>query len=216
VTGWRRLLEEGIAELQIHATDAQIEALGELARLVDRWGTRINLTGHRGLTTIVRRLVLDAVALLAQLPELESLADLGSGAGFPGLPAAILRPSCRVTLVEARERRHHFQRATCRALGLANATLLRGRAEDLEASPHAGVIAQAVGPPSEVLPWMIRWAEVGALLILPGGREAPEVANSRVRLERIARYRVPCGGPERTLWLGRLTQSVFHVERKGS
>ena len=61
-----------------------------------------------------------------------------------GLPLAILHPRRRVTLVESRERRHHFQRAAVRELGLGNVEPQLGRAESLEARPHDAVVAQAM------------------------------------------------------------------------
>jgi 16S rRNA (guanine527-N7)-methyltransferase len=198
------LLDRGLAELGLPATAGQRGALLDLARLVDRWGARINLTGRRGLLEIVQGLLLDSAALVAQLPEVESLADLGSGAGFPGIPAAILRPRCRVTLIEARMKRHHFQRAASRALGLHNATPILGRAEDLEPSPHAAVVAQAIAQPGAALALMVPWVASGGIAILPGGADPPCATHTRVNLERMIRYRIPCGGPERTLWVGRV------------
>ena len=198
-------LELGLEEIGLAATAPQQLALLDLARLVDRWGARINLTGHRGLDTIIRRLVLESVALVARLPEVPSLADIGSGAGFPGLPTAILRPTCRVTLVESREKRHHFQRAACRALGLSNATPVRGRAEQIDPTPHAAVIAQAMARPGAALPLMLRWVEIEGRLFLPGGPDAPLVDDPRVRTEEVVRYRAPLGGPDRSLWVGRRT-----------
>jgi len=132
--GARSLLIEGIDELPLAADSNQLEALLELAQLLEQWSKRINLTGHRTAPEIVRKLILDAAALTAQLPEIASLADIGSGAGFPGFPVAILRADCRVTLVESRERRHHFQRQAIRQLGLENARAELGRAEALEPS----------------------------------------------------------------------------------
>jgi 16S rRNA (guanine527-N7)-methyltransferase len=203
VTHPEATLRLGLEEIGLAATPSQRQALLELARLVDRWGSRINLTGHRGVDTIVRRLVLDAAALVAVLPDLSSLADLGSGAGFPGLPAAILRPSSRITLVESREKRHHFQRAACRELELANATPVRGRAEQIEPTLHAAVIAQAMARPMLALGPMLRWVEVGGRLLLPGGSEAPILEDPRIVAEGVIRYRVPLGGAERSLWIGR-------------
>ena len=198
------LLERGVSELGLRLEGSQASQLLGLAELVERWGERISLTGHRGQVAILHRLVLDALALLEQLPAVPSLADLGSGAGFPGLPAAILRRACRVSLVESREKRHHFQRAACRALRIANATPLRGRAEELEHTPHAAVVAQAVARPAEAIALATRWAEAGGLILIPGAAEPPEVPEfGDVRAERVACYRVPCGGPARTLWIGR-------------
>jgi len=172
--------------------------------MLEKWSRRINLTAHRTLDAIVRRLLLEAAALVRHIPPVASLADIGSGAGFPGLPIAVLRPECAVTLVEAREKRHHFQRAVVRDLGLANANPKLGRAETLEPHPHAAVIAQALAPPSRALPWLLPWAEIGGLVLLPGSACPPEVPEDRrVSLEAIVHYRVPCGGPDRTLWIGR-------------
>ena len=119
--------------IEVAPSDSQIDELLALAALVERWGERINLTGHRGLEGILQGLVVESVALCGALPEVESLVDLGSGAGFPGLPIAILRPECHVRLVDSRRRRHHFQREATRALGLDNVDLVLGRAEEVQA-----------------------------------------------------------------------------------
>ena len=166
----------------------------------------MNLTGHRSLDAIVRRLVLEAAALAAVMPEVPSLADLGSGAGFPGLPIAVLRRDCQLTLVEARMRRHHFQRAAVRALGLRNTRLELGRAEQIEARTHAAVVAQAVARPERALPWMLPWVEPGGLLFLPGSSPPPDIPEiPGVSFEARLRYRTPCDGPVRSLWIGRRT-----------
>ena len=86
------------------------------------------------------------------------MVDLGSGAGFPGLPIALLHPERTVTLVESRERRHHFQRAAVRELGIANAVLRLGRAEVLFPEPSSLVMAQAMASPQQVVAWMLPWA----------------------------------------------------------
>jgi hypothetical protein len=66
------------------------------------------------------------------------------------------------------------------------------------------VIAQAVAEPSRALRWMLPWVEIGGLLVIPGGDREPAVeAHPGVRPDRVLHYRVPCGGPQRTLWLGR-------------
>lgn len=200
-----RLLAAGLDELGLRADAAQLDALLVLTEMLETWAARINLTGHRDPEAIVRHLHLGAAALAAQVPEISSLADLGSGAGFPGLPWAILRPDCRFTLVESRERRHHFQRAVIRTLGLANVRAVRGRAEELDPTPHAAVVAQAMARPGRALRWMLPWAQEGGLLLLPGSETPPQVPEiEEISDSELRRYRVPCGGPERTLWIGRV------------
>ena len=91
-------------------------------------------------------------------------------------------------------------------LGIANARPLLGRAEEITPSPHAIVIAQAAAPPETVVAWLRRWAEPGGLVVVPGGEHPPEVPEIEgVLFEGVDRYRVPCGGPARSLWLGRAT-----------
>ena len=196
------LLRQGLGELGLASSHAR--PLARLCQLLHVWAGRMSLTGHRTPEVIARRLVLDALALERKLPEAPSLVDLGSGAGFPGLPIAVVRPACRVTLVESRERRHHFQRAAIRELGLSTVEPLRGRAESLEPRPHAIAVAQGMAAPGQVAAWLLRWVEPGGLVAIPGGSApTPIAAPPGLDEGQVSTYRVPLGGPERTLWLAR-------------
>lgn len=200
----RELLESGFDELGLEATTQQLDALLLLSELLFRWSKRINLTGHQTVYEIVHHLVLDAVALAMHIPRVPSLADIGSGAGFPGLPIAILRPEMQVVLVESRERRHHFQREAIRAITLDNVQARHGRAEQLdEPAECSAAIAQAVSP-SNAQPLLLRWVPIGGLLLFPGSEQPPELPQDpMVFVEKCVRYRVPCGGPARTLQIAR-------------
>jgi 16S rRNA (guanine527-N7)-methyltransferase len=180
--------------------------------LVFAWSARINLTGHRDREGIARGLVLDALGLASLVPDpASSLVDLGSGAGFPGLPIALARPACRVTLVESRVRRHHFQRAVIRELAIANAEARLGRAEALDPAPHRVAVARAVGPLQDLVPWLVRWLEPGGLALVPirTGSEPP-LPPGIVTLG-LRSYRVP-GGRERRVWVGTRRQ-IHNPER---
>ncbi len=199
------ILAAGLAELGLG--EAALPGLVQLAELLAGWAPRLNLTAHRGAAAIAGRLLLDAVALGAQIPESPpaSLVDIGSGAGIPGLPLALIWPSCRITLIEARERRHHFQRTAIRALGLRNVDAKLGRAEELPPAPRAAVIAQAVAPPETVLEWMARWADATSWLVLPQSEDQPPFDPPPVVFHVETRsYRVPVSGTNRRVWLGRL------------
>lgn len=198
------LLAAGLTGLGRPASEALVADLERLAGLVVQWAPSANLTAHRDPEAVVRHLILDALALAQILPHAASLADLGSGAGFPGFPIALLDRERRVTLVESRERPHFFQRAVVRELGLSRVRTLRGRAEALPAEPHDGVLAQAVGPPRAVLELMRPWAAPGGWLAIPYSEELPELdPPDGVAAEDPRRYQVPLGGPRRSLWLGR-------------
>ena len=201
-----QLIERGLSSLRIEVTRTQVQQLLELAQLLDRWSGRMNLTGHRDRDAILRRLVLESAALCGALPITSSAVDLGSGAGFPGLPIAILRPRCSVTLVESRERRHHFQRTAIRALGLGNVEAMRARIED-RPRPHGLVTAQALATVDRALELMVPWADRGGWIALPG-TDARQRVIHHPDLEFVASraYRSPAGGPRRTVWLGRRLQ----------
>ena len=201
----RERIETGLEELGLDLAPEALDRLAELSELVADWGQRLNLTGHRGSGQIAHRLVLDALALLQPLPPFDSLVDLGSGAGFPGLPIAIARPQARVTLVEARERRHHFQRHAIRSLGLANVVALRGRMEDLEPRGADLVVAQAVASPEDLSASLVRWSSPGGHVAVPGGTLERSAAAEELGLlePRTLEYRVPLDGPRRTVWIAR-------------
>jgi 16S rRNA (guanine527-N7)-methyltransferase len=200
----RDLIERGLRELELAASAAQHDSLVKLSVMLAAWSQRMNLTAHRSLEEIVGRLVLGAAALSVQIPAVSSIADIGSGAGFPGLPLAILRPGCRVTLIEARRRRHHFQRAVVRELGLAQVVPRLGRSEELPPEPHAAVVAQALARPSTALAWMLPWAEPGGVLLIPGSRsESESPSHPEITHSQRVGYQIPCGGPEHSVWIGR-------------
>ena len=199
----RELLVSGFDELGVEVSDRQVDALFLLSQLLFRWSNAINLTGHRTVRDIVKRLVLDAAALAVHVPDVSSLADIGSGAGFPGLPIAVLRAETQVVLIESRERRHHFQCEAIRALGLENVQARLGRAEQLNGPECRAAIAQAVAP-SDALPLLLRWVGEDGFLLFPGSQQSPSLPeHPMVVSENCVEYRVPCGGPARTLRIAR-------------
>ncbi len=201
----QRIVTDGLVALGCRAAALEIERLERLARLLERWSERINLTGHRGARAIAERLLLEAAALSQALPPASRIVDIGSGAGIPGLPLAICRPEAEIWLVEARERRHHFQRAAIRELGLPNAHPLRGRAEDLEPVLADGVVSQAFARPSEALAPMRRWLGPNgwiALATTPDPASEPWSHPDLTPGEWLA-YAAPTG-PRRAVWVARL------------
>ena len=151
------LIERGLAELDIPKAVNQVSELTRLVLLLSEWASRISLTAHRDPIDMAGRLVLDAAALSKTLPELDtasSLADLGSGVGFPGLPIAILRPNLEVVLVESRLKRHHLQREARRQLGLLRVIPVLGRSDEVEPRLSDVVVAQAMTQPTRALELM--------------------------------------------------------------
>jgi 16S rRNA G527 N7-methylase RsmG len=113
-----------------HLTGEQIAALESHLTLLKRWNRTINLTGIKVRQEAVQKHVGESLFLAAHLPAGPMhICDLGSGGGFPGVPVAIARPECRVSLVESDIRKGVFLREASRSL--ANVSVLSQRFESL-------------------------------------------------------------------------------------
>lgn len=133
-------LRAAAAAVGASLTDAQVAALTRYRDLLLDWNTRVNLTAVRDPAAVERRHLIDAVGLLRAVSQAElaeaRLVDVGSGAGLPGIPLAILAPGLRVTLVEATGKKVDFQRAAIEALGLTHVEAIHGRSEELAHQPE--------------------------------------------------------------------------------
>jgi len=117
----------GIAEL----TDAQAEALESHYDLLVLWNRTLNLTAIRDLPGVIERHYCESLFLATHLPAGPlRIVDVGSGAGFPGLPVAVYRPDCMVTLIESHQRKAVFLKEAARCL--SNVRVLARRAEQVD------------------------------------------------------------------------------------
>ena len=202
------LVERCLENLGLPIDPEKVRQLTDLVSLLSHWAQRINLTGHRDPLEMTSRLVLDAVALSTALPELaelSSLADLGSGAGFPGLPIALMYPHLDVHLVDSRQKRNHFQREARRKLNLPRVHPILGRSDEVEKIACDVVIAQAMTQPERAFELMVPWAKPGGMVVLPAsdGTEEPRTPREIESLDERS-YVVPEVETRRLLWVARL------------
>ena len=122
------MLEAGLSELgQPLPTNASERLLAYL-ELLAKWNRTFNLTALRDPARMISHHVLDSLAVRPHLPP-GPLADIGSGAGLPGIPLAIAEPARHVTLNDANQKKTSFLRQAVIELGLRNAEVHQGRAE---------------------------------------------------------------------------------------
>jgi 16S rRNA (guanine527-N7)-methyltransferase len=142
-------LVDGLAGLGLALQPAQVEALLALvAELLD-WNTRVNLTAITDPTEAVDKHLLDSLAVLPYISGLQ-VADVGTGAGFPGLPLAIADLDRRYTLVESTGKKATFVRHVAAVLNLPNVDVVQGRSEALRPrKPFDSVTARALGSLAE-------------------------------------------------------------------
>lgn len=126
----RHRLTTGMALLGL-SIDQRAERLLDYLQLIERWNRVYNLTAIRDPVAMVDRHLLDCLAILAHLPP-GAIADLGAGAGLPGLIIAIWEPQRSVTLIESNGKKARFMRLVARELRLDRVEVLQQRAEAVQ------------------------------------------------------------------------------------
>ncbi|HUF71555.1 MAG TPA: 16S rRNA (guanine(527)-N(7))-methyltransferase RsmG [Gammaproteobacteria bacterium] len=160
------LTGEGVAaRLEAHQLAVGLEAATALARFLDRlehWNRVHNLTGLRDRNELIDRHLVESLALERFVAGARAC-DIGSGAGLPGIPLAVVLPDVVFTLIESRRKRASFLRHVKGALGLDNVEVVHARAETVTTGPFDTVLARAVAPPGEIL-------DLAEPLVAPTGR----------------------------------------------
>jgi 16S rRNA (guanine527-N7)-methyltransferase len=128
------LLESGLSRFGLSLDTGTIQAVAGYLSELERWRARINLTGKLSTADLAEH-TLESLLGAALIPDSAKVIDVGSGAGFPGMPIAIARADLHLTLVEPRSKKAAFLRHAARAVRLANVEVLEERSESL---PRAG------------------------------------------------------------------------------
>ena len=126
-------LRDSLDKLKIQYNDEQIEQFRSYYELLTEWNKKINLTAITGYEDVVRKHFIDSI-LICSLLDLNKdirIIDVGTGAGFPGIPIKILNPDCRIVLLDSLNKRVRFLETVVDELGLDNVECIHGRAEDV-------------------------------------------------------------------------------------
>ena len=196
-----RDLEAGLGAMGLDTALAQ--ELQAYLVLLDRWNRAYNLTAIRDPREMVAKHVLDSLAMQPFVCGLDTLADLGAGAGFPGIPLALACRGLRVTLVESNGKKARFLREAVRTLHLDNARVAESRIEALdEPGAYDAITARALA----TLPLILQLGghllkPGGCLLAMKGARPDDEIAAlpSGWRLQNVHALTVPGLAAERHL-----------------
>jgi 16S rRNA (guanine527-N7)-methyltransferase len=138
-------------QLDIDLTQAKYDTLVRYTQLLRDWNQRINLVSRRDTDRILPYHVIDSLAVQRLIPQGARVGDIGSGAGLPGIPLAIVRPDLQVLLVESSQKRSRFLEAAVAELVLANVEVLGERAESLPPLECDVVLSRLAGPLQDVV-----------------------------------------------------------------
>lgn len=195
------LLEQGCAELGVSLDAQQLSQFQLYLSELVAWNRKFNLTAITDSEEVQVKHFLDSLSslpLLAEevndeLPFLHSqrLVDVGTGAGFPGIPLKIAAPQLDLTLVDGTGKKVRFLEYLCQTLDLTQATVVQGRAEELgrRADYRAQfdiVTARAVAPLNTLVEYLLPWARIGGLVVVyKGGRASEEFIDARKAIQQL-------------------------------
>lgn len=211
---FERSLANGVAQLELAVPVDAVRRLGAHYELLVRWARRINLTTVTDPVDAAHRHALDSLLFAEALPEDDGseTVDVGSGAGFPGLVVALVRPQLRMVLLEPIRKRASFLRVAIAELKLSGAKVIEGKLQPTSGRvrpwPTDVVLSRATIPPLDLIERAAPVLRGGGRLIMSGGRGLPSTqviaaraAEAGLIHHRRRAYVLPDGAPR---WLDEL------------
>jgi 16S rRNA (guanine527-N7)-methyltransferase len=160
-------LQEGLAALGLNLSGAVHAKLMAYVALLKKWNRTYNLTAIRDEGAMITQHLLDSLSVLPVLQESalagRRWADVGSGAGLPGIPLAIVQPELDMSLIETVEKKSAFLRQARIELGLTNVTVVNARVEEMPGGTFDAVISRAFAELAD-------FVRLAGHLLAPGGR----------------------------------------------
>jgi 16S rRNA (guanine527-N7)-methyltransferase len=173
------ILEDPRLNLNTDTPSEQIVSqLSSYLELLVKWNRKINLTSEKTPSEILHRHIFDSLQYARVISPSDQIMDIGSGAGFPGIPLKIVYPHLVLTLVESQRKRCSFLEAVFSNLGLQDTRVINERAENVTPVPMVDVvILRAVSDIKSCLDLAVKFLEKGGKVVLKKGPEENMVAD---------------------------------------
>lgn len=181
-------LEIKAKQIEIELTKEQIEKYYNYMNLLLEWNEKINLTAIIEPREVILKHFVDSLTIAKYIKENEKLIDVGTGAGFPGIPLSIVKENTDIVLLDSLNKRINFLEEVKENLKLENITTIHGRAEEFgknknEREKYDIATSRAVAPLNILLEYLLPLVKVGGRAICMKGANIEEIENAKNALE---------------------------------
>lgn len=181
-------LENAAKQIEIELTKKQIEKFYNYMNLLLEWNEKINLTAIIEPREVISKHFVDSLTIAKYIKGNEKLIDVGTGAGFPGIPLSIVKENTDIVLLDSLNKRINFLEKIKQNLKLKNITTIHGRAEEFgknkkEREIYDIATSRAVAPLNILLEYLLPLVKVGGKAICMKGSNIEEIENAKNSLE---------------------------------
>lgn len=215
----KNLLQEGSTQLGAHIEENQIQQLLNYKDILLEWNQKMNLTAIEEEKEVIIKHFLDSISCVKinQLKGNGKIIDVGTGAGFPGIPLKVIFPQLKLTLLDSLNKRINFLKEVCLQLQLEEVEFIHGRAEDFgqnkqhrEAYDYA--VARAVAPLNILVEYCLPFVKVGGYFICQKGKALHEELQEAEKAIKILGGKV-ADKQDITLPFSDITHSILLIEK---
>ena len=198
--------------INVKLTEEQVEDFFKYMNLLLEWNEKINLTAITDVDDIILKHFIDSMTVLKYIEKDKSIIDVGTGAGFPGIPIAIMREDVKITLLDSLNKRINFLNEVCSELKINNIETIHGRAEEAGQNKQYRekydiAVSRAVANMTTLSEYLIPFVKVGGICICMKGSEIDhelEQAKFAIKelggkIEKVEKFNLPDSDIERNI-----------------
>lgn len=196
----RQKLQSGLKEMGLDLSGEQQDKLLAYVEMLKKWNKTYNLTALRDESQIISHHLLDSLTLPPYLEGAQTMLDVGSGGGQPGIPAAVCRPNLQITLLDANTKKTSFLQQAAIELELKNVRVVSGRVEAVQGLRADVITSRAFAELADFVNWTAHLLQDGGCwAAMKGVYPAAEIDRlpDSVCVERVDKIRVPQLNAER-------------------
>ena len=199
-------------KINVQLNDEQIKKYFEYMTLLLDWNEKINLTAITEVDDVILKHFIDSMTIFKYIENEESIIDVGTGAGFPGIPIAIMKEDVKITLLDSLNKRINFLNEVCSELKLNNVDTIHGRAEEIGKNKEYRekydiAVSRAVANMSTLSEYLIPLVKIGGKCICMKGSEIEQeleqakfaIKELGGKIEKVEKFTLPDSDMERNI-----------------